>query len=205
MAALSVQPLQELLGRGIEASAEAGRLCAQLEGKRLRLELQGLPLILQIEAHAGGVLVEIDPEGPADCTLSGLPLSMARLGLTGDMDVFREGSVRVSGDPVLAQDFQRLLRLAWPDWEEELALVIGDVVAHRLGSAAQAMARWGRHAGTTLRQDIAEFRTEESRDLPSRHEVDEFLDAVDDLRSDVERAEVRLARLEARIRRGPAG
>jgi ubiquinone biosynthesis protein UbiJ len=123
----------------------------------------------------------------------------------GDVGVFREGAVSVSGNPVLAQDFQRLLRLAWPDWEEELARLVGDVAAHQLGSAARTLFRWGRDAGATLRRDIAEFLTEESRDLPSRHEVEEFLDAVDALRSDAERAEVRLSRLEGRNRDGQEG
>lgn len=191
-----LQPFQELLDRGVAASADAGRLCRRLAGRSLRLELVGLPLSVRLEATGAGILVSVDPSGTADCTLTGLPLAMARLGLTGDTEVFRNGAVSVSGDPVLAQDFQRLLTLARPDWEEELARVVGDVAAHQLGNVTRSLTRWGRQAGTTLGRDVGEFLTEESRDLPGRFEVEEFLDEVDRLRSDVERAAVRLARLE---------
>ncbi|MGB5591910.1 MAG: sterol-binding protein, partial [Gammaproteobacteria bacterium] len=137
-------------------------------------------------------------------TLSGLPLSLARLGLTVDPDVFRKGAVSISGDPVLAQDFQRLLDLARPDWEEELSRLVGDVAAHQLGNAARDLMRWSLQAADTLGRDTSEYLREESRDLPTRFEVDEFLDQVDELSGDIDRAEARLQRLERRAS-GPAG
>lgn len=198
MASALLQPFQDLLDRGIATSTEAGRLCRRLAGRSLRFELQSVPLILQLDADAEGVIVSADPAGEADCTLTGLPLAMVRLGLAGDTEVFRDGTIRISGDPVLAQDFQRLLGLARPDWEEELARLMGDVAAHQLGNATRGLVDWGRQAAATLSRDVGEFLTEESRDLPTRFEVEEFLDDVDRLRSDVERAAIRLSRLETR-------
>jgi len=202
MANVILQPFQDLLERGITSSTEATQLCRQLSGRSLRFELRGVPVRIQLDARDEGVLISIEPEGEPDCTLTGLPLSMARLGLAGDTEVFRNGAVKVQGDPVLAQDFQRLLELARPDWEEELARLVGDVAAHQLGNATRSLVQWGSQATTTLARDVGEFLTEESRDLPGRLEVEDFLDEVDRLRSDVERAAARLARLEDR---GSAG
>jgi len=44
---------------------------------------------------------------------------------------------------------------------------------------------------------VVEYLQEEGRDVPTRVEVDEFLDGVDRLRDASERLEARLARLEA--------
>jgi ubiquinone biosynthesis protein UbiJ len=44
---------------------------------------------------------------------------------------------------------------------------------------------------------VAQYLQEESRDLPTRIEVEEFLEAVDRLRESADRFEARLARLES--------
>lgn len=204
MPAQLYRPFEDLLNRGISASGEATRLSQTLAGRRLCIELRGLPVSLQITATEQGIALSDQADSPADCTLSGLPLSLARLGLTGDPDVFRKGAVSISGDPVLAQDFQRLLDLARPDWEEELSRLVGDVAAHQLGNAARDLMRWSLQAADTLGRDTSEYLREESRDLPTRFEVDEFLDQVDELSGDIDRAEARLQRLERRAS-GPAG
>lgn len=204
MPAQLYRPFEDLLNRGISASGEATRLSQTLAGRRLCIQLRGLPVSLQITATEQGIALSDQADSPADCTLSGLPLSLARLGLTGDPDVFRKGAVSISGDPVLAQDFQRLLDLARPDWEEELSRLVGDVAAHQLGNAARDLMRWSLQAADTLGRDTSEYLREESRDLPTRFEVDEFLDQVDELSGDIDRAEARLQRLERRAS-GPAG
>ena len=84
-----------------------------------------------------------------------------------------------------------------PDWEEELSRLVGDVAAHRLGSVARGLADWGLKAADTLALDAGEFLTEESRQIPTRYELEEFLDAVDTMRNDVDRLEARLDRLVA--------
>jgi len=192
------KPLETLLNRGIADSREASRLSRSLNGRSLRIELRGLPLALEIVAGEDGVELTEGGSHTPDCLISGLPLSLARLGLTADPELFRQGAVSISGDPVVAQDFKRLLDLARPDWEEELSRRVGDVAAHQIGNAARSLARWGREAAATLSRDTGEFLKEESRDLPTRFEVDEFLDQVDELSGDLDRAEVRLRRLESR-------
>jgi ubiquinone biosynthesis protein UbiJ len=106
--------------------------------------------------------------------------------------------VRIEGDAEVAQRFRELLAVARPDVEEELALVLGDVAAHRIGRFARGVLQWGRAATDSLATNVVEFLQEEGRDLPTRVETEEFLAGVDRLRDDAERFEARLARLERR-------
>ena len=55
---------------------------------------------------------------------------------------------------------------------------------------------FGRRAGDTFARNISEYLTEESRDLPVRIEVEEFLDGVDRLREAVDRLDARVAAAE---------
>jgi len=51
-------------------------------------------------------------------------------------------------------------------------------------------------------ENIAEYLQEEGRDLVNKTELEEFLRGVDELRETADRIEVRLARLEARLKGG---
>lgn len=204
MASSLLKPFEELVNRGVTASTEAGQLCRALEGRSLALDLQGLSLDISMVARQGRLVIVEQSGEPADCTIGGLPLSLLRLAVSGDREDLRSGTVTISGDPALARDFQKLLDLAKPDWEEELSRIIGDVAARQIGNLARGALEWGRNAATTLSRDVGEFLQEESRDLPTRFEIDEFLDDVDRTAAGAERAEARIARLE-RARSGGDG
>lgn len=193
-----LKPLEDLLNRGVAASTEASGLCSRLAGRRVRLDLEGLPGSLEFAVDEGGTLrVTAGGEEEPDCVIRALPMGLLRAGVTGRADALSAGGADVRGDPVVAQDFQRLLNLARPDWEEELSRVVGDVAAHQLGSVVRGLAGWSIKAADTLAQDAGEFLSEESRQVPTRYELEEFLDSVDTMRDDVDRLEARMARLRA--------
>ena len=84
-----------------------------------------------------------------------------------------------------------------PDLEEELSRVIGDVAAHQVADFARGIRNWARGACSTMGGNIREYLQEESRELPTRFEVDRFSQQVGELRDDVERVAARLKRLES--------
>jgi ubiquinone biosynthesis protein UbiJ len=108
----------------------------------------------------------------------------------------RSGSVRIEGDAEVAQAFRDLLKAAQPDLEEELSRLTGDVAAHQMGNLARGAWQFGKRVGDTFLQNVSEFLQEESRDIVTRIEADEFVEAVDKLRDDVERTEAKLAHLQ---------
>jgi ubiquinone biosynthesis protein UbiJ len=193
-----LKPLEDLVNRGISASSEAGALCRRLSGRRLLIDPTGLPGAVTIAAEDDGLRLIVGATTEADCAIRGLPLSLVRAGVSGTATSLRQGAAEVSGDPAVAQDFQRLLDLAKPDWEEELSKAVGDVLAHQLGNAARGLADWGRRAAEALTRDTAEFLSEESRQLPTRFELEEFLEDVDRLRDDVDRCAARIDRIDAK-------
>jgi ubiquinone biosynthesis protein UbiJ len=195
-APLVFQPLEALLNRGLRASTDANRRCRALQGSSFRIELDGLGLGFTLASL--GDTIELSQRPQADATLSGSPLSLARLVATGDEGLLRTKAVRISGDPMVARDFRELIALAVPDFEEELARLVGDVAAVQIGKLARGVTGWGLDAADRLSRSMAEYFQEESRELPSRAEVEAFLDAVDALAGAADRLDARLCRLERR-------
>jgi len=188
------RPLEAILNRGVRASTDAAKRCRALEGSSFRLEIEGLDVGVTLVSR--GDRLELSERAEADAKLTGRPLSLARLAATGDEDVLRSKAVRVAGDPLVAQDFRELIRIAAPDFEEELSRLVGDLAARRLANVARDLAGWGLDAADRLSRDVAEYLQEESRNLPARVEVEAFLDRVDATAEAFERLEARVARLE---------
>jgi ubiquinone biosynthesis protein UbiJ len=107
--------------------------------------------------------------------------------------------LHITGDAEIAARYRELLELARPDWEEELSRLVGDLPARRVSVATQAALSWARGFARTARENVAEYLQEESRDLVSRPEVEEFLSQVDVLRETADRVEARIAHLEGRL------
>lgn len=172
-----------------------------LSNKVIAVELLGLGLRLYFLPHTQGVQVQGQYAGEPDTVLRGAPLSLLRLALSdAPSDELFAGGAELRGDTATGQAFQDVLRNLRVDWEELLARVAGDDVAHQAGRAARAAGAQAKHAAQTLETDVREYLIEEAGLLVNRHEVDGFLDAVDTLRSDTDRLEARLRRLEAALK-----
>ena len=204
---MSANPVNVLLGqlaaalnRNVEQSERAATLAAQLEGRVLALVLEGTPMTLWFKVNEGRVAIDTRHEGQADARLAGTPFGLLSMVGPGAPERVRSAGIRIDGDAEVAQRFQGLLQLAQPDFEEELARVIGDVAAHQVANFARGFLGWGRRAADSFSQNVAEYLQEEGRDVPSRVELEEFLEAVDHLRNDADRLEARLSRLETRRR-----
>lgn len=193
---LALRPLELLINRGIRQSSTAQALAAALEGKSLALRADGIPWPLQLAASGGQLRVSGGggPESPS-ATLEGGPLSLLALARGDAQARIRDGELRITGDTDVASQFRELLQMAGPDLEEELSKVLGDPLAHEVGSFVKALAQWGSRAARSVSRSAAEFITEERQVLPTRTEAEELYAQVDRLSADVDRAEARLARL----------
>ena len=191
--------VQAALDTSLKGSSAARADLKRLDGKVIRLELIGLPLVLHFLPEDGRLTVAADYHGEADITVRAPAASLMAAALKRDSEAVPRG-MQVSGDAETAQLFSRLLKNADLDWEELLAQRVGDVAARHIGNAVRGFARWSRDSGMRLGQDLADYLHYESRDLPPRHEVQGFLSDVDRLRDDAERLNARFKRVESRIK-----
>jgi ubiquinone biosynthesis accessory factor UbiJ len=202
LSTLALRPLERLINHGIEKSSTAQAMAAALDGKSLEVRADGTLLALRLSATAGRV--RLGPAGEAlqgsapSATLAGGLLSIIGT-LRGDPEArIRDGELRITGDTDVAGQFRDLLHMARPDLEDELAQLIGDPMAHQIGSFAHAFAEWGSRAAGSVARSVGEYLTEERQVLPTRTEVEEFCREVDTLASDADRAAERLSRLRGR-------
>ena len=187
-----LQPITRVLNRNIRESTRASELVARLDGKLIAIRVRDTALAGYFEIDRGSLNLTTSNDGEPDVVITG---SLVALALMAGEDAIRDGSLDLSGDAATAQAFQQLLTHARPDIEEELSAVIGDTAAHGLGEFARAVGRWASETRSIMGDNIREYLQEESRDVPSRYEVEQFSRQVNELRDDVDRLAARIGRL----------
>ncbi len=205
--ALFFSTLSLALNSYLRLDADTLQRLGTLAGKVIAIELRGLDLTFYIFPHAEGLRIEGTYDaGMPDAVLRGAPFALVRLGIArhekGRLFI---GDVEMRGDIELGQHFKSILDGIDIDWEEHLSRITGDVLAHQLGNIARDMGKWGSNTLDTLSRDVAEYLHEESRDLPTRSEVDEYLAGIDTLRLDADRLMARVQRLQGWLAEQGAG
>ena len=116
--------------------------------------------------------------------------ALSTLAAGGDEPLLR--AFDVSGNAQLASEILLLARhLRW-DAEEHLSGLVGDVLAHRIAGAANAVAAWHLDAARRLAENVVEYAIEERRLLVPRGEFGVFTADVAQLRDRVARLAKRL-------------
>jgi len=193
--------LEVVLNRYLRLDPDAAARMAALRQRCIAIELTAPQLAFFIlPGENGGVRLRPWIETEPDTVLRGTPLGLARLGLGshGGKTLF-SGSVAIEGDVETGQAFKAALDAMDIDWEEQLSRLTGDVIAHQIGNLTRHTGAALRHARHTLEQDLGEYLQEELRVLPARIEVENFSADVTRLRTDNDRLEARIQRLQSMI------
>lgn len=198
--AWALAALEVALNRYLALDPETVQRLGTLAGKVIGLELSDLGVTLYVVPNARGLQLLGRYEGAPEVLIAGTSLNLLRTSAATRKDTaLFSGDVVMRGDVAVGQAFQEVLEHIDIDWEEHLAQITGDVLAHHIGNVVRGALDTGRQAVSALTQDLGEYLQEETRLLPTRVEMDEFLARVDTLRNDAERLAARVARLHTRL------
>jgi len=188
--------IEASLKQMLRLNPEAQQQLLPLAGKVLGIHIEGLDQELYFIAHTQGVDVFSAYEGKPDAMIIGTPAQLANLSRPDAGSRLLAGEARIEGDNATAQAFSALISPMSIDWEELLAQNIGDIPAHQAGRLLRGSLNWIMSTHGKLHEDIGEYLQEEIRLLPSRNEIEAFMDDVSKTRSDADRLEARIQRLE---------
>lgn len=191
-ATLAAAVLETVLEAALRLDPVTLERLADLAGKTIAITVDGLGWTFYCQPDASGVRVRTQYAAVPAVEIRGPPLALAQLWRNPE----RGGAeVRITGDAGLARRLQNTLAGLEIDWEEQLAGLVGDVAAHQLGRLGRGARAWSRQAAETARHTGADYLQYELQLLPPRWKIEQFLNAVDDLREDADRLQARLARL----------
>lgn len=176
-------------------SVTARRLGA-LQGKSVLISARDPDWQLWLLPAEGEIALRNASEQPADCELHAPSALLARLLISSDRKaLLQEPDVELVGDSQVLVTLQNIMTDLRLDGEAELARWLGPVAGHAIGSALRRSHQWGRESRASLRQTLAEYLTEESRQLVGQAEARARAEQLHALRLQLDRLEARVALL----------
>lgn len=191
-AASAAEALEHTVNAALRLDPEGAAAFGRFSGKVIAIELQDSPLSLYCLPAAGSLMLLSQYGGEPDTVLRGRPLALIKLVAGDSRRVMLEGEVQIEGDVELGQQFKQVLDRLQIDWEEQLARVSGDVVAHKAGQLWRDLGNWWGLTRERLAANGAEYLQQEMWVLPTHHEVERFYQDVETLRDDVARLAAKL-------------
>lgn len=199
-------PVYGLIERGINDAlrydpATKQRLAAY-KGRVLAIECRQPPLNAYFLFTSDGVEIYDSCETEIDATIRAGAIGLLRQLASERPEVAPAGSdIEVAGDTRFVQEIVKIARQVDIDWEEPLARILGDVAARQVGDLLRGATAFLRRTAGSLRRDGEDYLRHELAIFPSKHAVREFLNDIDDLRLDTDRAAARMDAAKQRLDR----
>lgn len=204
------QPFHAAVNHLLQREPWAREQLEPYAGKRARLNASPFSVVVCVTASG---LLEAAPRAAAseanvvgdsvvdlavdDVTITVLPDAIAAM-LQGGMPAAMK-HVRIEGDAEFAATLGKLAEHVRWDPEEDLARLVGDAAAHRVGRTARTVADYVQRASRGLLGSVAEYWLDERPQWVRHRAVESFTHDVAELRDDAQRLEKRLERLEKRL------
>ena len=190
----TLQPFINMVNRQIAEKTPAFDLSKELEGKVISMKIR------DTEHHLDFIIIEnklqaVNDSDDHDVQITGSLLTFTSLIKNSPEEAVRDGLLNFQGDIGTGQKFQELMRYAKPDFEEELSRVFGDMAAQNIGKVNSKVSHWVKDSKNILEQNISEYLQEEQKILPSQYEFNKFQVAVNKLRDDVDRIEIKFKKI----------
>ncbi len=164
----------------------------QLAGKNVEIYCTDFNKKLYILFSLDYVHLSLQAPTQIDTTISGPLNGFIHLILNKQQADLRAHDMKIYGDLFCAESLQKLMANLDIDWEEELSKYTNDAIAHQICLRLNQLRNYQQRSSDSLAGMITEYLQEEARILPTKSEVDEFMQEVDQLRLAVDRLAARI-------------
>ncbi|MBB1074701.1 SCP2 sterol-binding domain-containing protein [Rhodoferax sp. 4810] len=192
--------LQESVNRFLALDPEGAERLSTMQGQVLLIEVLGLETRLFVVPGRRSLQLFSAYDAEPDCTVRGTPVALLRLALgqRREEQLF-SGDIEIIGDNHSAQRLSDVFKHLDVDWEELLAQVVGDHLAHQISSQARTGGHWLQRSAERLTHEVRNYLYDDGQLLATHYELQRFLNDVDHYRDAVERLAVRIEHLTPRI------
>jgi ubiquinone biosynthesis protein UbiJ len=197
---LIIATLETAINRYIALDDNVTAFLAPLNGKVVAITITPFNETIYLCPAADSIQCLDYVPTPADTQLTGSLIALGLMGLSGKpMNSLFSGEVTIEGDTETGRKFQALFAKLDIDLEGKLARLTGETVAHNLAEFFRAGKNWSKESLETFKLNTSEFLQEETQELPAVPEAELFYAEVDTLRTDFDRLQNRIERLESQL------
>lgn len=193
MKQLACKTLQAAINQYLSLDPNSIAKLKSLSGKTLKLNIKPIELFFCFKETQIEIKTKFE-SSKIDATLAGYPAAFIQLHFSSSENapnLFKQ-ELTISGDIEFGQNVRDLFQTIDIDWEEHLSQLTGDIVAHECANVFKRSVNFVNDVSKSMQQSLTEYLQEETKHLPTREEIEDFFDDVDNLK-------LRLDRLQAKL------
>lgn len=190
----SLLTLQKALNYALSLDKTSLERIVVLEGKVIEIVIEPLDIHFFITVNQRELQLLDEYENKRDTIIRSSPLGLIRLSFlpaSKARSLFND-KIKLEGDIQAGQQLKTIIDDLDIDWETHIARFTGDVAAHQLGLWFKQGRAFKNRLSASMQQNTTDFLQEELRILPSREELNDFFNEVDQVAMAVERLQAKL-------------
>ena len=186
---ISLQALQFAINQAIQLDKEMREKLYPFDHKVIEMVISPLGVCFYLRLFQGVIYLNKESSKTPDTIIHTSPLGLIRLSFlpSSKMRSLFNDNIRITGDLELGQALKKIFDSMDIDWEGHLAHFTGDVAAYHIGKVMRKGLRFQEKCVENLRQSTQAYLIHEVHMTPSKQELNEFCEDVDELRLRAER------------------
>ena len=196
---LALSAAEELINGALDLDPASRLQLNKLAGRSLLLNVQfpDIDILVYLDQDRVRLTPADDPHLQTTAGVKATSFDFIKQALRRDVPIAQSG-LHLDGDIFFLQELQQIGLQLEIDWEQGLSPLIGDIAAQQIGQGVRSLFNFAKKAAATFLQNSGEYLREEAQILPARWQVEDFIEEVQELRTDIERLEARIALLQQR-------
>jgi ubiquinone biosynthesis protein UbiJ len=183
--------IETLINKSLQYDPATQQALSVYNGKILLINISAPKIKLAVLIEEKNIRLMSQWDGEVDTELSGSLISLAQIANTAVHNL-KDTGVTVTGDLHFLASLQKILQKLDIDWEEMLSQLLGDIIGHQTAQVIRHKLNWGRNRTQTAQRLVSEFVTEELGAIPSKIELKNFSQQVDELNLAVDRLNAKI-------------
>lgn len=190
--------IEQTANRLLELDAEAHSKLIQFNNKIIHLFITDLDLNYYFIFPSSNLIVRTQCERKPAASISGnLTAFIGAATANNSGDSLFTGDLHFSGDINTARHFQEFVQSLDMDWQEPFSDFFGDFVGQSITQGLSHAGQFFQSLVETVAQDVPEYLQHEIQVTPTPIELNNFFSDVDLLRSQTDRLQARINRIQA--------
>ena len=182
----------------IQYDSNSVKKLKNLAGKKVKIHIEPINQSVTLLIKEDTVVISTDNSLEVDTPISGKPSAL--FAMSTNQHIPGLDGVTINGDATTGQFVADFLKQLQPDWEDAWCDLLGEGPGYQVSEILKGIRHAGKRFFSSVRESSHDFLVEENRELITPHEMEVFLDQVDDLQSDTTRLERKLAQLQSKAK-----
>lgn len=197
---LALAALEDMLNKALDLDPATRLQLNQHIGRSILVNVQFPHLSILVFLDEGKVRLtpaEDHLSHEANATVTASSFDLIKQALNKEQVISQSG-LQIEGDVFFLHELQKISHQIDIDWEFGLSQFVGDISASQIGQGVRSLFDFAKQAANAFLNNSSQFLREDAQILPKKWQVDDYIEEVQELRSDIERLEARIILLQQR-------